>query len=92
MTTKYGTLAADGSTAAFTLHAGDVVHAYGDFGGGTLTLQLKIGGNWYALKNEDATSAFAVTDDASCVIENGTLNCRLTLSGATAPDIDWEIA
>lgn len=92
MANKYGTLDADGSTNTLTINPGDSIHAYGDFGGGTLTAQINIAGTWYTLKDKDgSTSTFAVTDDASCGFDYRLSNVRLTLSGATSPDIDWTV-
>lgn len=86
-----GNIDANESTASFTLRAGRAIHAYGNFGGGTLVLQIKIAGAWYTLRDEASAAEFSATDDASFLCHGGNQECRLTLSGATSPDIDWVV-
>ena len=89
---RYGTLTADGSTDSFHINPGESIHAYGDFGGGTLTLELSIGASWYTLTDYDgSTATFSVADDATAGFDFRLSNVRLTLSGATSPDIDWTV-
>lgn len=89
--TTSGTLTDNGSTGSFTLNKGRAIHAYGTFGSGTLVLQIKIGGAWHTLRDEASSVEFSVTSDASFLCHGGNQECRLTLSGATSPDIDWVV-
>jgi hypothetical protein len=83
-----GTLTDDGSTEWITLENGrGMISLDGDFGGGTLQVQVE---------NENE-GQFDVTDGAFSAAAVSTIDLgaqcriRLTLAGSTNPDMIWEI-
>jgi len=85
-----GTFVANGSSAEAQIQQGGLIYigsAGGEaFGGGTVTVQIKgIDGNYYASQDTStASDVFAIEPPVPCSI-------RLTLTGATSPDIDYVI-
>lgn len=84
-----GTFAADGSSEVvtagrFTVLAGSDGGA--DFGGGTLTVEISHDGVLY-------TTAYSFTEEGAqtSVDYVGGVNLKLTLAGATSPDLDYSI-
>lgn len=83
----HGTLSANGSTAAVTVDSKTHVHADGAFGSGTLNLEYLSGDStWRAIAGESYTA----DADKFLDITYG-MQVRLTLTGATAPSIFYEI-
>lgn len=87
-----GTFTADGSSPGYSFPGGvGTVQADGTFGSGTLTLEVSSdegvtytsGGSTVQLTAEGLFN-FSLPSDG--------LMIRLTLSGSTAPDIDWWIS
>lgn len=65
----------------------------GTFGTGTVTFQVSVNGNGFTLLDHDnADAAYSYTADFSDFfnLPKGTL-VRAVLSGATSPDIDYEM-
>lgn len=94
-----GTLSADGSSNVAKLVSGKgTIAAAGDFGGGTLTLNISYdSGVTFVPALADVVNAenAALTDDGAFMYEVvGGEGCqvKLVLSGSTAPDIDYWIA
>lgn len=85
-------LQANGSTTALPIAGKFNIGAFGTFGGGTLTIQLSYdsGTTWIAA-TDGSGSAGAFTADGTLNVEVGEALLRLTLAGATSPDIDIAI-
>lgn len=80
---------ADGSSSVFVVEGDSFyVHASGDFGGGLIEIEVLLGdgSTWQAL--EWHTYA---TDFSKRVELGDGMKARLTLSGSTSPDVDYEI-
>lgn len=78
-------LTADGNTDAFQAPDTMRVHVSGTFGGGTVTLQEDVKANGVFVD----VAGSAKTEAADYVFEGVRVSrYRLSLSGATAPDID----
>ena len=85
-----GTLEADGNTQEVTTRGAVTVHASNDFGGGSIAWQRLIGADFVPITDDGAALAF--TDDNDAVIYlQGRNVVRGVLSGATSPDLVWEI-
>ena len=83
-----GALSTDGETDAVKLRRG-LAFADGTFGSGTMTLQAKnpSSGNWVPLTNG------AITDDGAIAVDFPfQTEIRWSLTGATAPTINWDIS
>ena len=88
-----GTLNANGSTKWFKVKKTGTVHskAANDFGGGTLALEQQITDVTYPVLDADSI-AITWTDDFNQPLDLAKDDIiRLTLSGATSPDINWSI-
>jgi hypothetical protein len=86
-----GNFSADGSSDWFAMPTeGSAISVNGTFGGGTVTLEQVIKGVTYPVKS-DATDITMTADD-SAYYDIGGMTVRLTLAGATAPNINWEIS
>lgn len=87
-----GTFTADGSSPEHIFPGGDgTVQADGDFGGGTLTLEVSSDeGTTYT--SGGTTVQLTAEGLFNFTLPSDGLRVRLTLSGATAPDIDWWIS
>lgn len=85
-----GTFAADGSSAECNVKAGAVVMVGGSggstFGGGTVTIQFQGSDSAWYDSQEVFTSANVLRIDTPVPC-----NIRLTLAGATSPDLDYVI-
>jgi hypothetical protein len=82
-----GNLTVDGAGASVQLpFAKATVILSGDFGSGTAIIQMLLadGATWLAITGASWTAA--VTQEI--VVEG---QVRVSLSGATSPDLDWEI-
>lgn len=60
------------------------VQAVGDWGGGTLAIQYKLGSN-------DGTTEYEMSADETQIFDFEPCQVDLVLSGATAPNIDVEL-
>lgn len=103
-----GALTADGSTSGGNIKNPDnaasiyqMVAASGDFGSGTLAVEMSVDGGTTYFAVTDSSGAVTLTDDGAVRTfllgpsRNQTaqqVKIRLTLSGATNPDIDYLIA
>lgn len=103
-----GNITADGNTSGASINNPNnganifqVIYASGDFGSGTLTVQISNDGGttWYAAT--DSTGSVTLTDDGAVrtfllgsndPVSSTQVKIRLNLSGATNPDIDYIIA
>lgn len=63
----------------------------GTFGGGIITVEQDINGSVYPLLNEGVAITFAVDTDIRVNTAVGD-KVRLNMAGATAPDVDFNIA
>jgi len=77
------------STGALPIKGKLNVAAFGTFSGGSLAFELSYDGGttWFAATDSSGESA-AISENGALNIEVGTADFRLTLSGATAPDIN----
>lgn len=83
----YGTLSADGDTDSVTVQKNPVVCAKGDFGSGTLTWKFQgQSGEWFDITDGAMTAAGQLM-----VAFERPVTIKGTLSGATNPDLDWEV-
>lgn len=84
----YGTFTADGSSAELTAQRLDfcVGDSSSDFGGGTVTLEVKQNDQFGWTPAQTFTEASADT-----TINAKGFKYRLTLSGATAPSINYSL-
>lgn len=83
---SYGTFDDNGTTSIITKKYPYLVQS-GDFGGGTLTWYYKSAtGAWVAITNCAFTAA-----DQSVVQFDVPVRIKGVLSGATSPDLDWEV-
>ena len=85
-----GTFAADGNSADAQIQQGGIIYVGSStgesFGGGTVTVYLKAAdGNYYASQiTATASDVFEIKPPVPTTL-------RLTLAGATAPDLDYVI-
>ena len=84
-----GNFAADGSSEEFlatklTYCAGDTTAT--DFGGGTLTLEVSQTGENFTTDNAITAEGVYTSIDYA-----GGMKCKLTLAGATSPDLNYSI-
>ena len=90
MADNFATLTANGSSAAIAWSGGPIrtLRAAGTFGGGTLALKISVdnGSTWEAVT--DGTTAASLTATGQINVElHGSFLVRVTLSGATSPNI-----
>ena len=88
-----GTLSADGSSAIITTRGGPVfISGTGTFGTGTLTLEYRLENNTFVAV--DATIVCTLTAAGSLLSADfpPAITLRLTLSGATAPSLNYILA
>ena len=87
-----GKLIADGSTDPIIPRNGDIsVSLKGTFGGGTVTLERKTNGTFYPVIDRSTGSPVTSTVNADYALKvGGSAILRLTLTGSTAPAIDWQ--
>jgi hypothetical protein len=87
-----GTLTANGKTAGDSFPGGmGTVQADGDFGSGTLSLEVSSdGGTTYT--NGGTSVQLTAEGLFNFTLPSNDLLVRLDLTGATAPDIDWWIS
>ena len=67
-----------------------LVSVNGTFGGGTVALEKEVNGTVYPLYDAGAAITLTGPDDLSLALGQDT-KIRLTLTGATSPDINWAI-
>lgn len=82
----YFTITEDGSTEEFVAHEGSAfLQMDGDFGGGTLTLEIKVLGtdNWQPFEDGDWTAGPV----SRLLSAPPGQPLRLTMDGATDPDV-----
>ena len=85
-------LTANGSTTGLQVDGNIHIGATGTFGGGTLALEMSYdNATWFAATDGNGTAATMTAADAKNM-EVGECYIRLTLSGATSPDIDINIS
>lgn len=77
------------STGALPIKGKLNIGAFGTFGGGSLAFELSYdnGTTWFPATNALGDAA-TISSDGALNVEVGTADLRLTLSGATSPDID----
>lgn len=77
------------STGTLSIEGKLNVAAFGTFSGGSLAFELSYDGGvtWFAATDSSGDAA-SLGADGALNIEVGTADFRLTLSGATAPDIN----
>ncbi len=84
----------DGSSQEFQGKTGDIkVRIIGDFGGGSVALEQQSveDSTWSAVYDNTTAIAWAAPDDS--ILSLGKIdNYRLTLSGSTAPDLEYTIS
>jgi len=82
-------LTSNSSTGALPIKGKLNVGAFGTFDGGSLAFELSYddGTTWFAATNALGDPA-TITANGALNIEVGSADLRLTLSGATSPDID----
>ena len=82
-------LTSNSSTGTLPIEGKINVAAFGTFGGGSLAFELSYdgGATWFTATNNLGDPA-TITANGALNIEVGTANLRLTLSGATAPNIN----
>lgn len=81
-------LTADGSTTAFAVEGLITVYATGNFGGGTLTVELSVNGTTWPSATYESGASAALSADGAVNIYTGPCSMRCTLAGATTPNID----
>ena len=86
------TLTENGSTQWILIgaHGGVHVSVDGDFGGGLVSLEKKVLGKDYPLNEDGTPITFASSDDSSYNLQSSD-QIRLTLTGATAPNVIWSV-
>lgn len=94
-----GTLVADGSTAGIVPSRRErstervAISVVGTWGNGTITIEAAVDGTNYApIARADGTDLEFSADFADGVLPPPGVPIRLTLTGATGPDLDWAIA
>ena len=82
-------LTTNSSTGTLPIKGKLNVAAFGTFGSGSLAFELSYddGATWFAATNSLGEAA-AISANGALNIEVGTADFRLTLSGATAPNIN----
>ena len=82
----------NGSTQWVLIRRDGGVHVSvdGDFGGGTVGIEKTILGVAYPLNEDGVPITFTSGDDSSYNLQPSD-KIRLTLTGATSPDISWSI-
>ena len=87
-----GTLTANGSTPSHSFPGGvGTAHAAGTFGSGTLALEVSAD-NGTTFINGGTSVQLTADGIFNFTLPSDELLVRLTLSGATDPDIDWWIS
>tara|TARA_R110000868_G_scaffold93927_2_gene259692 strand:- start:12645 stop:12950 length:306 start_codon:yes stop_codon:yes gene_type:complete len=90
----HGKLNANGSTGWLTTTTKEGANTNillgGAFGGGTLAVEKRVNGTTYPLYDGGVAITLTAADDNLYNLAPRT-QIRLTLSGATAPSIDWEV-
>lgn len=90
----YGTLSANGSTDWISVAGFVTCVATGTWGGGTITWKLRgVDGNEisiYAGSNNTTEQAYTANHMVNFYVGTD-VQIRGTLTGATAPDLDWQI-
>lgn len=86
-----GSLSADGNTdISWTRGNRGTLSFSGDFGGGTITV-LYLVGDTYVNFVDSSGADISFTDDEGFEFVTWSNSIRITLSGATSPDIDYHI-
>ena len=87
-----GNIVADGPTT-FQSVAGEAVHLalLGDFGGGTIAVEQEVNGTPGPLLSDGVAITFTSNADVRLNTVAGD-KIRLNMSGATAPDLDFNLA
>lgn len=84
-----GNFTADGSSDWFELtYEQATITLDGDFGGGTVAVEKQVNGNTYPIKEGASPITYASAYDTVLNI-GSSMKIRFTLTGATAPNIDW---
>ena len=85
-------LTSNESTNWVLIGSGGGVHVSvdGTFGGGTVALEKKVMGKPYPINEDGVAITFTAPDDSSYGLQASD-QIRLTLTGATSPDIIWSI-
>jgi len=92
MAVETGTFSANGSTSWFKVESHPVHIAIdGSFGSGTIAVEQRLGGNTSTVRDNGTEIGITSDDISSYNFSPGDV-IRLTLSGATSPDIDWKIS
>lgn len=89
-----GNFSSDGSTPWVKINGsgGFVISAHGTFGDGTISAEHKVNGNTYPMcDNIGVAFKWNYPFDFTSFAGQG-LEVRLTLSGSTSPNIDWQIS
>lgn len=82
-------LTADGSTTALPVYGNFTVAAFGTWGSGSLVIQASFddGTTWIDLTDANG-NVVTLTSNTARNVEVGFAKVRVTLSGATSPDLD----
>ena len=85
-----GRLTANGDTQAVKATGLTMISVNGTFGGGTVALEKEINGEFYPLYDAGTAITLTAPDDISLALGQD-IKVKLSLSGATSPDIKWGI-
>ena len=84
-------LNANGATKSVSVsNTGLKIALHGDFGGGTVGVQQKINDEWHPVMSEGTAVELTQSGDEALRLGRGD-EVRLSLAGATSPDIDYRI-